>query len=177
MAVRIVALQGAAGFVVQVRLAEFARARAVEGIRVAGCVEEFSGAPGQGCSGRALRDLTSGRRRIIGQDLGSGSLACQLDAVGVSDSCQDALDAIERGCDVAVLAKFGKLESERGGLVDAFAAAAARDVPIVTAVAPQFAEAWARYSGGLAAYVDPSREALETWWLTVCAPPARAAAV
>lgn len=167
MAAGIVALQGAAGFVIQSRLAEFARARMLDGARVAGCVEEFGGAPGQGCAGRMLRDLSNGRRWAIGQDLGPGSLACHLDAAGVAEACQDALAAIGRGCDVVVLAKFGKLEAERAGLVDAFGAAVERGVPIVTSVAPQFSDAWGRFSGDLAAYLDPSREALERWWSTV----------
>jgi hypothetical protein len=63
---RIIAMQGAASFVVQAWLAEFARARTADGLRVGGCVEEFSGTLGQGCAGRALRDLATGRRRIIG---------------------------------------------------------------------------------------------------------------
>lgn len=164
LAARIIALQGAASFVVQARLAEFARARTAEGFRVGGCVEEFSGTPGQGCAGRALRDLATGRRRIIGQDLGPGSLACHLDAAGVAEACQDALEAIEAGCDVLILAKFGKLEAERGGLTDAFGAAVERDIPVITAVSPQFAASWADYSGDLAAYVEPTREALDAWW-------------
>lgn len=164
MAISIVALRGAAGFVVQARLAAFAKARAAEGLRVAGCVEEFSGGEGAGCAGRALRDVATGRRRLIGQELGSGSLACHLDAEGVTQSCQDALEAIDRGCDLLVLAKFGKLEAARSGLVDAFAAAVARDIPILTSVAPQFAEPWEMYSGGLAAYAEPNRAMLESWW-------------
>lgn len=170
MAAKIIALQGAASFVVQARLAEFARARLAEGLRVGGCVEEFSGTPGQGCAGRALRDLATGRRRIIGQDLGPGSLACHLDASGVADACQDAIEAIEAGCDLLILAKFGKLEAERGGLTDAFGAAVERDIPVITAVAPQFAAPWSDYSGDLAAYVDPTRVALEAWWRSLLKP-------
>ena len=163
-------MQGAASFVVQARLAEFARARMAEGLRVGGCVEEFSGTPGQGCAGRALRDLATGRRRIIGQDLGPGSLACHLDASGVAEACQDALEAIEAGCDVLILAKFGKLEAERGGLTDAFGAAVERDIPVITAVAPQFSTAWTDYAGDLASYVEPSREALDAWWRALVVP-------
>ncbi|PZQ18000.1 MAG: hypothetical protein DI565_04605 [Ancylobacter novellus] len=165
MAISIVALRGAAGFVVQARLAAFAKARAAEGLRVAGCVEEFSGSEGAGCAGRALRDVATGRRRLIGQELGSGSLACHLDAEGVTQACQDALEAIDRGCDLLILAKFGKLEAARSGLVDAFAAAVERHIPIVTSVAPQFADLWDVYSGGLATYAEPSRTVLESWWL------------
>lgn len=167
MTVRIAALQGAASFVVQARLAEFSRARAAQGFRVAGCVEAFSGEAGPGCAGRELVDLVSGRRHVIGQDLGPGSLACHLDASGVADACEDALKGVEAGCDVLVLAKFGKLEAEGGGLLDALSAAAARDIPVVTSVAPQFAAAWGAYACDLAAYVEPNQAALEAWWRAV----------
>ncbi|MFC7051238.1 DUF2478 domain-containing protein [Hansschlegelia quercus] len=164
MTERIIALQGAASFVVQTRLASFARARAAEGLRVVGVLEEFGGSIATGCAGRALRDLKTERRHMIGQDLGKGSLACHLDASAVAEACQDVLNAIEAGPDVVVLAKFGKLESARSGLIDAFAAAAARNLPVVTSVAPVFAETWQRYSAPLARFVQPTDAALETWW-------------
>ncbi|WP_196804851.1 DUF2478 domain-containing protein [Methylopila sp. M107] len=162
-----IALQGAAGFVVQARLAAFARARSAEGFRVAGVAEEFGGARDAGCAGRALRDLPTGRRHAIGQDLGPGSLACQLDASGVAAACRGVFDAIEDGCDLVVLAKFGKLEAERSGLVDAFAAAVARDLPVITSVAPAFSAAWERYSAPLARFVEPKSATLESWWRSI----------
>lgn len=160
----ILALQGAASFVVQARLAQFARRRIAEGVRVAGCVEEFSGAPGTGCADRSLRDIVSGRSFAIGQDLGSGSTACHLDAAGVACACQSVLETIEQGCELVVLAKFGKLEAERSGLVDAFAAAVSRSVPIVTSVAPSFSHAWSAYAGDLSRYATPDDGVLESWW-------------
>lgn len=164
MTQRVVALQGAASFVVQARLSAFARARSAEGLRVAGVIEEFGGTPGAGCSGRSLRDLVTGARHLISQDLGPGSLACHLDASRVADACQGALSAIEAGCDVVVLAKFGKLEAARSGLLDAFAAAAERDLPIVTSVAPMFTSDWLRYSAPLSRLVDARPDALDAWW-------------
>lgn len=164
MSERVIALQGAASFVVQATLAAFVRSRAAEGVRVAGVIEEFSGPGGAGCVGRTLRDVVSGRRHEIGQDLGPGSLACHLDAAGVADACCDALAGIAAGCDLVVLAKFGKLEAERNGLTQAFAAAIERDLPIVTSVAPPFTRAWNAYAAPLARFVEPRAEALEAWW-------------
>jgi hypothetical protein len=158
------ALQGAASFVVQTTLAAFVRARLAEGVRVAGVVEEFSGQAGAGCAGRTLSDIATGRRHRIGQDLGPGSLACHLDASGVADACCDALAGIAAGCDLVVLAKFGKLEAERNGLLQAFAAAIEQDLPIVTSVAPSFTGAWNLYASPLARFVEPRTEAVEAWW-------------
>ncbi|MFD1331835.1 DUF2478 domain-containing protein [Methylopila musalis] len=164
---RVIALQNGASDVVGRSLARFAALRRSEGWRVAGCVEETGGVAGAGCSGRAVRDLTTGRRHVIGQDLGPGSLACHLDPAGVAAACVDALAAIEGECDLVVLSKFGKLEAERSGLVDAFAAAILRDLPIVTSVAPAFSGAWGAYAGDLAVYAEPTDAALERWWRAV----------
>ena len=161
---RLIALQNGASEVVGSTLARFAALRQREGLRVAGC------------AGRTVRDLKSGRRHVIGQDLGPGSLACHLDPAGVAAACADALEAIEAGCDLVVLSKFGKLEAERSGLVDAFAAAILRDLPVVTSVAPAFSRSWSLYAGDLAAYAEPTEAALERWWLKVApAAPLRAA--
>ncbi|MDR6287249.1 hypothetical protein HNR47_003279 [Methylopila jiangsuensis] len=164
---RLIALQNGASEVVGLTLARFAALRQNEGLRVAGCVEETAGVPGSGCAGRTVRDLATGRRHVIGQDLGPGSLACHLDPAGVAAACADALEAIEAGCDLVVLSKFGKLEADRSGLVDAFAAAILRDLPVVTSVAPSFSRSWSLYAGDLAAYAEPTDAALERWWRAV----------
>jgi hypothetical protein len=164
--------QGAASFVVQSRLAEFVAARRHDGFRVAGCVETIVDADSSGCGDRFLKDLSSGRRYKLAQELGSGSIACKLDASGVVEACADAIAAIRGGCDLVVLAKFGKLEARRSGLIDAFAAAVECNVPILTSVAPKFSNEWAAYAGDLSTFLTPSRDALSGWWRSQSSLPA-----
>jgi ABC-type sugar transport system substrate-binding protein len=73
-------------------------------------------------------------------------------------------DAIERGVDVVVLSKFGKLEAARSGLCDAFRAAMMADIPVITAVSPSVAEDWGQFAGELAQSVDARVDALAAWW-------------
>lgn len=164
---RILALQGAPSDLIQQALVAFARRRAAEGLQVAGVVEERVGPEGHGCTGQALRDLASGRIHSIAQDLGPCAAACHLDSAGVADACHDVLTAIEAGCDVVVLSKFGKLEADRGGLIDAFGAAITSGVPVLTAVAPAFNERWHAFTAPLAAIGTPDPELLERWWRDV----------
>jgi hypothetical protein len=70
---------------------------------------------------------------------------------------------VRDGCDVVIISKFGKLEADRGGLLDAFAAAIEMDAPVVTSVSASAVDAWARFAGPLAVFVPPDVEAIENW--------------
>ncbi|MBS7537788.1 DUF2478 domain-containing protein [Ancylobacter lacus] len=164
---RVIALQGAPSPTIQRALADFAARRRASGWRVAGLVEEQLGPPGSGCTGQGLRDLTTGAVFPIDQDLGRDSTACHLDSSGVAAACMAALSAIEAGCDLVVISKFGKLEAARGGLIDAFRAAVEREVPVLTAVAPALAAPWQAFAGEMAAIAAPDETALEAWWQAV----------
>lgn len=163
----ILALQGAPRPAIQLALAAFGDRRRAEGWRVAGLVETTSAPGGAGCAGHALSDLGSGARYPIAQNLGRLSDACHLDGGGVAQACQSVLDALSEGCDVLILAKFGKLEAARGGLVDAFGQAIARDIPILTSVAPGLAAGWAAFTGELARVAPPDTALIEEWWHAV----------
>ena len=90
------------------------------------------------------------------QDLGRESQACSLDAGGVAAACAAVLQAMERGVDVVVLSKFGKLEASGGGLIDCFAAAAGAGVPCVVGVAPVRAPPLRDFAGEFLQRVDAS---------------------
>ncbi|TSJ64427.1 DUF2478 domain-containing protein [Starkeya sp. 3C] len=163
----ILALQGGPRAVIQAALATFAARRHVDGCRIAGLVEVTDATDGPGCAGHALQDLRSGRRYPIAQDLGRHSDSCHLDGDGVATACQAVTNALADGCDVLVLAKFGKLESTRSGLVDAFGRAIERGIPILTAVAPIYTAGWVRFAGDLATFARPDAAEIEDWWQTV----------
>ncbi len=162
---RIGALRGAKTAEVQELLARFAERRLREGLRVAGVIEEPAPEEDCGvCGSLVLRDTAAGSLIPITQNLGPGSTACRLDSAGLAAACQAVLAAIERGADVVVLSKFGKIEAEGGGLLDAFRAAAEASVPCVTGVAPSFAAPFLDYAGGFSQWIEPDDAALERWW-------------
>ncbi len=162
---RIGALRGAKTDEIQKLLADFAGRRVREGLRVAGMIEEPVPEEARAvCGSLALRDMASGSLIPITQNLGSGSTACRLDSAGLAAACQAVLAAIDRGADLVVLSKFGKMEAEGGGLNDAFRAAAEAGVPCVTGVAPSFAAPFLDYAGGFSQWIETSDAALERWW-------------
>lgn len=169
---RILALQGAPRETIQGALAAFAARRRAEGWRVAGLIEVAAGPDGPGCAGQALLDLATGVLHHIGQDLGRHASACHLDSSGVAAACQSAMNALAEGCDVLVLAKFGKLEAARSGLVDAFGRAMERDVPVLTSVAPSSMASWAAFEGGLARLAAPDADIIDAWWRALAEPAA-----
>jgi len=160
----IAALQGASTASIQRLLAEVAASFARDGLRVAGVVEIADPAASGACGRLALRELSTGALFAISQDLGPGSTACNLDAGGLAAACAAVEQALARGVDLVVISKFGKQEAARGGLADAFRAAVAAQAPILTAVSPAVAEAWAVFAGPLAEYLPANREAVAEWW-------------
>lgn len=160
----IAALQGEASPELQRLLASFAERRLMAGLRVAGVIQ-IAG-PSSGCARRelALRDIVTGAEYPIVQDLGRESQACSLDAGGVATACAAVMQAVERGVDVVVLSKFGKLEAGGGGLLDCFAAAAGAGVPCVVGVAPALSAPLRDFAGEFLKWIDASESALEDWW-------------
>ena len=160
---RIVAIQGASRHLIQALLSQLASNWRSGGLRIAGAVEEFIYEPGSERETVVLRDLKTGARFRIKQDLGPGSVSCSLDAAGLAGACAAIETAIEECCDFAIISKFGKQEVERGGLSGAFHAAIAADIPIVTSVAPSMAEAWNAFANPLTMFAEPDFEAIENW--------------
>lgn len=136
-------------------------------VRVAGVVEEEP-APGHA----QLRSLADGRRFEVFQTLGRGSSACSVDAGSIVTACEAVRGDIAAGCDLAVLSKFGRLESERTGLSAAFAAALEAQVPILTSVAPKFDPVWTAFAAPLFLMLPPQLEALQAWWRALDRPAA-----
>ncbi len=161
---RIGALQGASTAEIQKLLARFAERRSREGLRVAGMIEEPAADPDCICGALVLRDAASGTLIPITQNLGPGSTACRLDSAGLAAACQAAVQSIDQGADLVVLSKFGKIEAEGGGLLDAFRAAAEAGIPCLTGVAPPFAALFLDYAGGFSQWIEPGDSALERWW-------------
>lgn len=148
---------------VQSLMRAFALELAATGLRVAG-VTQMRGADSAGRSRIFLRDLASDSEFLISQDLGPGSVACNLDAGELALACAAVERAARAGADLIVVSKFAKQEAERGGLCDAFRAAMSARIPVIAAVSPYFREQWRLFSGPLAEDVAPSREALADWW-------------
>jgi hypothetical protein len=159
MATPILAVTGAPNTTIQALLLTSARRWQQAGQRVVGVVE----VPSSAGVGHRLEDLATGAQYEIYQELGLGSGACRLCGSGIIEACESLCRQIAAGCDLVVISKFGKLESARSGLIAAFSAAIVAEKPILTAVAPSFAEAWQRFASSLFSLAAPDEEAIEAW--------------
>lgn len=160
---RILAVQGASNAEIRAFLSKLVIIWRAAGLRLAGVLEHAVRFPASSQSARVLTDLSTGSNYRVTQELGAGSSSCRIDSASFAAACAGVENAVRRGCDLAIISKFGKLEMERGGLAGAFQAAIAAGIPIVTSVPDYAREAWAEFAEPLTAFVAPDNEAIETW--------------
>jgi hypothetical protein len=165
----IAALPGQDSETAQALMRLFAAQLRESGVRVAG-VTQMRGKDAAGRPRIFLRDVASSAEFVISQDLGPGSVACNLDAGELAMACAAVEAAAQGGADLIVVSKFSKQEAERGGLCDAFRAAMSARIPVVAAVSPHFREEWRVFAGPLAEDVAADRAALAQWWARVSGP-------
>jgi hypothetical protein len=136
-------------------------------VRLAGLVAEEHGLADRACSAGFLRNIGSGERFSIFQDLGPGSTACHLDETGTLTAADGVRRDIAVGCDLVLLSKFGKLEAEERGLFGAFQAALDAHIPLLTSVSPPFEEPWKRLVGQSFSILPADPDAIGVWWQAV----------
>jgi hypothetical protein len=146
-------------------------------LRIAGVIEEgHELVDWKRSDGGRLRSIADGSCYPIFQDLGAGSMACQLEGSGAAAASEAIRRDVAAGCDLVVLSKFGKLEMGREGLIPAFVAAIEAELPVITSVSPMYYEAWLRFADPLFVVLPAELEAVEDWLRTVVPAWPRAAA-
>lgn len=152
-------------------LTEIAQSAAARGLTVRGVLHGTGAATGDecDCAEMQLVPLGGGPAFRISQPLGKGATGCRLDPAGLAE-CAAYLERqiASEGGDLVILNRFGRGEAEGGGFRDVIAAAALRGIPVLTALRPDFAAAWADF-GGEAACELPATRAAVLGWLADCA--------
>jgi len=169
----IAVIQGAESGIIRALLADFCT-RWQPRAQIVGVIEELPGdgtpKTGAGRTPTHLRNLAGTRRYPIFQDLGPGSTGCALDSASLVTAGEQVRRDIADGCELVVLSKFGKFEAENGsGLLPAFVAAIEAGIPVLTAVAPKFMPAWARFADSFYVVLPAERQSIESWWAKACA--------
>lgn len=111
-----------------------------------------------------LVDVVNDDTYLVSQAMGSLSKSCRADPQGFARATVVMRRALDERPDLVVLNRFGKLEAEGGGMSAELLALMAEGVPVLTAVAPAYRDAWAAFSGG--APVLPLDVAAVHAWLT-----------
>jgi molybdate transport system ATP-binding protein len=145
-------------------LADFAQELVHSGERIGGIVQR-NVKDGGGCQvGMQAIDLMTGRAISICQPLGSGAMACKLDAAGLAEASVAVARAIEQDVDLIVINKFSKQEAAGQGLRDELADAITAGIPVLTAVPEKCFEAWTAFTGGIGTTLLCERQVIEGWW-------------
>jgi ABC-type sulfate/molybdate transport systems ATPase subunit len=145
-------------------LADFAQTLQREGTRVGGIVQRNLRDENGKKAGMQAIDLMTGREISICQPLGSGAMACKLDASGLADAAVAVSRAIGDDAELIVLNKFSKQEASGHGLRDEFAETIVAGVPLLTAVPEKCFEDWRAFTGDLGTTLLCERQVIEGWW-------------
>jgi hypothetical protein len=132
-------------------------------LRIAGILAEAHDLADRACNAGYLSSIRTGERFQIFRDLGPGVTGCHLEGGGVLAASAAVQRDIAEGCDLVVLSKFGKLEAAGRGLFDAFRAAQAARLPILTSVSTALDAAWARFAGSSFIMLPADIDAIEAW--------------
>ena len=94
-----------------------------------------------------LEDLASGHRTLLFEDRGAGARGCRLNVAALVEASMRIESSLENDPDLLVLNKFGKVESDGGGMCGLMAKAIERGIPAVIGVPERNLEAWRNFAG------------------------------
>ena len=112
-------------------------------------------------------DLTSGARIAIMQDLGAEATGCRVDPRAIAVAAGLLGNAIASGPDLLLVNRFGRLESEGGGMLAEIGEAVVQGLPVVVCVPARYRDAWNAFAGGLDAQLAATGADLEGWWAAI----------
>ncbi len=116
-----------------------------------------------------LVDVANEETYLVSQPMGSLSKSCRADPQGFARATVVMRRALDERADLVVLNRFGRLEAEGGGMSAELLALMAEGVPVLTAVAPAYRDAWDAFSGG-ATVLPLDAAAVHGWLNTHLAP-------
>jgi len=148
-------------------LAAFIGRAAAGGARIAGLVQERADDDLCGVHDVRVRDLASGETLPIMQDLGAGSTICSVDPSAIARAARLVDRALATDPDLLVVNRFGRLESEGGGLIAEIGRAFAEGVAMIVCVPERYCDAWNAFAAGLDQKLPATGEAIEAWWRRV----------
>lgn len=159
---RIAAVTGGRSAAAQPLFAALVAEWRAAGTKIAGVFAEPHGASDRTCTAGVLRDINSGEPYQIHFDTPPSGTSCDIDAAGVQSACAAVLESLPTS-DLVVLSKFGKLETMRAGLAEAFEAAIAADKPLLTTVSDRHLDAW-RALAPESIRLPADEAAIRAWW-------------
>lgn len=124
------------------------------GLRLGGAIEKpvAPAPPGRRCD-MVLQDLASGQKLKISEERGALARGCRLDLDSLAHTCALVLSSLPH-CDLVLLNKFGKTETEGGGFRCIISDALGLEVPVIIGVPRRNLQAWRDFVGDFASEVE-----------------------
>jgi nucleoside-triphosphatase THEP1 len=139
-----------------------------DGVTVGGVLQEAEFRQNGCCALLNIVDIRTGKTERITQDCGRESHGCKLDPRGLAAISHCITDAIDADVDLVIINKFGRAESEGGGLLSCIADAISAGIPILTTVREPYIAAWNMYHGGLAVELPTKIDTILQWYVASC---------
>ena len=143
-------------------------------MRVAGLVQDRAGDGLCNLHDVWVRDLMSGETLPIMQDLGAGAEGCRVDPSAIALAARLLDRALAANPDLLVVNRFGRLESQGGGMLAEIGRAFAEGMAMIVCVPDRYCDAWNAFACGLDVQLPASREAIEAWWRAIAPACSRA---
>ena len=99
------------------------------------------------CPTMFLRNLQGESSIRISQALGKGSTGCRVDPGAIAEATARLEDELDDDIDLLILNRFGRCESEGGGLRPAIEKAVLKNIPVLIAVRPKYRAQWDAFVG------------------------------
>lgn len=141
-------------------VSDFITSLATRGVRVEGLVQR----PGAAERDLRVADISTGESLPIMQELGAEAEGCAVDPAAIATAARMLDAARARKPDLLVVNRFGRLESEGGGMLAEIGAAATEGTALLICVPLRYRDAWNAFAAGLDAQLPPARAALDAWW-------------
>ncbi|MBI4273685.1 MAG: DUF2478 domain-containing protein [Rhizobiales bacterium] len=162
----IAAIRYEAGFDINRTLRETVMHLRERGFEIGGVLQEADAEEDKPCARLNIVDIRSGETARITQERGKHSRGCKLDPRGLAEISHCIRDAIDARVDLIIINKFGRAESEHGGLLSCITDTATAGIPVLTTVREPYLQAWHCFHGGLAIELLPSVNSILEWFHT-----------
>lgn len=123
-------------------------------LRVCGLMERQIARPGRRRCDVLVTELASGEQVAISEDRGEFARGCMLIPDAFAHAISLVSKALDNDAQRLIINKFGKTETEGGGLRAAIACAIEKELPAVVFVPRRNIEAWREFAGELSFEID-----------------------
>ncbi|MGH1418888.1 MAG: DUF2478 domain-containing protein [Hyphomicrobiaceae bacterium] len=136
------------------------------GYRVAGAVKHNTHRLDRRRCDMQLEILSSGETISISEDRGPEARGCSLDTGALESAVGMTIAGLERGADILVVNRFGKLEANGRGFRPAIEFAVGHDLPCLVGVSHEHMDAWQEFTGSVGQELSVHVDDVWQWCLS-----------